>query len=84
MSSCVRIGEPARRHGVSDGDITHAVRNALRWVVMDDDLTMLIGPAADGALLEIGALNIDGEDAVVIHAMSLRRKFYRFLARGGE
>lgn len=47
---------------------------------MDEELTMLIGPAADGALLEIGVLDIDGEDPVVIHAMGLRRKFYRFLA----
>ena len=76
----MRIGGPARRHGVSDADIEHAVRNALRWVEMDDDLTMLIGPASDGALLEIGVLDIDGDDPVVIHAMPLRHKFYRFLA----
>ncbi|MDP9022013.1 MAG: hypothetical protein M3N57_04775 [Actinomycetota bacterium] len=75
----MRIGEPARKHGVSDADIWHAVRNAVRWVGMDDDLTMLIGPATDGALLEIGVLDIDGDDPVVIHAMSLRRKFYRLL-----
>lgn len=47
---------------------------------MDEDLTMLIGPARGGALLEIGVLDVDGEDAVVIHAMPLRRKFRRFLA----
>lgn len=47
---------------------------------MDEELMMLIGPAADGALLEIGVLDIAGDDPVVIHAMSLRRKFYRFLA----
>ncbi len=76
----MRIGEPARKHGVSDADIWHAVRNAVRWIVMDDDLTMLIGPAADGALVEIGVLDIAGEDPVVIHAMPLRPKFYRFLA----
>lgn len=46
---------------------------------MDDDLTMLIGPASNGSLLEIGVLDIDGDDPVVIHAMSLRPKFYRFL-----
>ncbi len=76
----MRIGEPARKHGVSDADIWHAVRNAMRWVEVDDDLTMLIGPAADGALLEIGVLDISGEDPVIIHAMALRSKFYRFLA----
>lgn len=74
----MRIGEPARKHGVSDADILHAVRNATRWVEMDDDLTMLIGAANDGALLEIGVLDIDGDDPVAIYAMPLRPKFYRF------
>ena len=50
----MRIGEPARRHGVPDKDIAHATRTAIRKVEMDEDLTMLIGPATDGALLEIG------------------------------
>jgi hypothetical protein len=40
---------------------------------------MLVGPAADGALLEIGVLGLDGDDPVVIHAMALRPRFYRFL-----
>ena len=75
----MRIGGPARKHGVIDADIRHAVRTAMRRVVIDEDLTMLIGPASDGALLEIGVLDIDGDDPVVIHAMALRQKFYRFL-----
>lgn len=75
----MRIGEPARKHEVPEPDIQHAVRAAVRRVAMDDTLTMLIGPASDGALLEIGVLDIDGDDPVVIHAMPLRPKFYRFL-----
>lgn len=75
----MRIGEPARKHGVIDADIWHAVRNAMRRVLFDDDLVMLIGPASDGALLEIGVLDIEGNDPVVIHAQSLRPKFHRFL-----
>jgi len=55
----VRIGGPARKHDVTDVDIWHAVPNAIRRVIMGDDLTMLIGPASDGALLEIGVLDID-------------------------
>ncbi len=76
----MRVGEPARRHGVSDADILHAVRNAMRRVAMDHDLTMLIGAATNGALLEIGLLDIDGDDPAAIRAMPLRRKFHRFLA----
>ena len=47
---------------------------------MDDYLTMLIGPAPDGALLEIGVLDLLGHDPVAIHAMALRPKFHRFLS----
>lgn len=75
----MRIGEPAREHGVPDADIWHAVRNAVRRIALEEDLTVLIGPTSDGALLEIGVLDLEGDDAVVIHAMSLRQKFYRFL-----
>ena len=75
----MRIGQPASRHGVSEEDIRHAVRNAVRRIDLGEDLTMLIGPAADGSLLEIGVLDLEGEDPVVIHAMELSRKFYLFL-----
>jgi len=51
----------------------------LRRACRDEDLTMLTGPASHGAPLEIGILDIDGEDPVIIHAMALRSKFYRFL-----
>lgn len=75
----MRIGEPARKHDVPDADMQHAVRSAVRRVDMGDDLMMLIGPASDGALLEIGVLDIDGDDPVIIHAMPLRPKLYKFL-----
>jgi hypothetical protein len=75
----VRIGRPARKHGVSDADIWHAVRYAVRLVVMDDDLTMIIGPAGNGAMLEVGVLDMEGDDPVVIHAMPLRPKFHQLL-----
>ncbi|HEX8714479.1 MAG TPA: hypothetical protein VF706_02835 [Solirubrobacteraceae bacterium] len=75
----MRIGEPARKHGVTDADIRHSIRNAMRQIAMDDDLTMLIGPTSDGALLEIGILDINGDDPVVIHAQPLRPKFRCFL-----
>jgi hypothetical protein len=75
----MRIGAPARKHGISDGDMLHAARTATRKVEMDEDLTMLIGPSRDGSPLEIGVLDLGGEDPVIIHAMRLRPKFYRFI-----
>jgi hypothetical protein len=38
---------------------------------------MVVGPATTGNLLEIGILDRDGDDSVVIHAMGLRPKFQR-------
>jgi hypothetical protein len=41
----------------------HALRNAVRVSEQDDDMTMLVGPARDGALLEVGvvvAADFDG------------------------
>jgi hypothetical protein len=45
---------------VSDTDIWHALRTAIRKIDMDDDLTMLIGLARDGTPLEIGVLDLNG------------------------
>ncbi len=67
---------------MADEDIWHAVRTALRKIDMDDDLTMLIGPARDGTPLELGVLDLSGEDPVIIHAMRLRPTFYPFLRQG--
>ena len=75
----MRIGEPARNHGVAEDEMRHAVRNAIRRHDMGEELTMLIGPASDGTLLEIGVSDLDGADPVIIHAMPLRHQFYRFL-----
>ena len=75
----MRSGVPARKHGVPDADIWPGVRNATRKIDMDEDLTMLIGPTQDGAPLELGLLGLDGDDPVIIHALPLRAKFYRFL-----
>jgi len=47
----MRIGEPARKHGIAEPDIWHAIRNATRRIILDDDLTMLIGPATNGSVL---------------------------------
>jgi hypothetical protein len=58
--TCLRVPEilpSARRCGVSDQDMLHALRNPVRVIDMDDGLTMFIGPAATGALLEVGVVD---------------------------
>ena len=66
----------------ADADVLHAVRNALVHVELDEDLAALIPPAHDGGLLEIGVLDLNGDDPVAIHAMTMRPKFQRLLKRG--
>lgn len=74
----VRIGEPARKHRIADDDIWHAIRNPIT-AFEAGDLTMIIGAASNGALLEVGILGEDSDDPVIIHAMPLRRSYYKYL-----
>src|SRR5580692_7903135 len=76
----MRIGEPARKHGIADPDIWHAVRNSMRRILLDDDLTMLIGPATNGALLEIGIREI-ATAAAAVRADDARLREVVLLAR---
>jgi hypothetical protein len=76
-----RIAESARRHGIADEDMLHAVRNAVATEDLDDGLTMFIGPARDATVLEVGV--VDGEDGpVIVHAMAARPKYVR--GKGGR
>lgn len=71
----MRIADEARKHGVADEDMLHAVRNAVAQWPSDDDFTMRTGPARNGALLEVGVLGIDTDDPVIVHAMPARPQF---------
>jgi len=42
---------------------------------------MAIGHARDGTPLEVGVVDIEGDDPVAVHAMRLRPAFYRHLGR---
>jgi len=73
----MEIADNARKHGVDDLDIEHAVRNAIR-VLNQGDRDLYIGADRAGRLLEVVVLDDDGQP-VAIHAMSLRPKFYEHL-----
>ncbi len=71
----VDIEASARKHGVSDDDMLHAVRHHWRAFETDDpDVTMFIGPSTAAAPLEVGVV-ADDDGVAVIHAMSARAKF---------
>ena len=70
------IAPSARKHGISDDDMRHALRNPIRVTDVDDGLTMFVGPARDGTLLEVGAVDSDS-GPVIVHAMLARPKYLR-------
>jgi hypothetical protein len=75
----VQIADSARKHGVADEDITHAVRNPIR-LVAGEGRVLVIGPDRAGRLLEVVVLDDDpDEEPVIIHAMALRPKFRDYL-----
>jgi hypothetical protein len=53
----VRVHDAARRHGVADEDLLHAVRHAMRHIDLGDDMMMVLGPDRTGRMLEVGVLD---------------------------
>jgi hypothetical protein len=74
----VEIADSARKHGIEDDDIRHALRLPLRMVTQDPSKLLVIGPARDARLLEVVVLDPD-TDPSVIHADILRPKFFDYL-----
>lgn len=73
----------ARKHGISDVDIEHAVDHALAAGEQDDGKVLYLGPDRAGNLLEIvSVLREDGTE-IVIHAMGMRRGYESFLRDKG-
>lgn len=74
----------ARRYGIEDADIDHAVRHAkvVDEVAEDPLRYLLIGPDRSGNLLEVIVLDRP-QGPAAIHAMTLRTKYRRLLPPGG-
>lgn len=79
----MEIHRSARKHGVVDEDIDHALTHALVVVDLEPDTdpprVLAIGPDRSANLLEIIWLDFDDEVELVIHAMALRPTFYDLL-----
>lgn len=68
----------ARKHGLTDRSILHAISIAFRVVRIETDLVLIIGPDENGQLLEVIVAD-PADDARIIHAMPLRRRFMHYL-----
>lgn len=76
----MEILSSARRHGVADDSIRHAVAHAIGGVAVDDPpgFVMWVGPDLSGNLIEVGVIAHEGTD-VVIHAMPARERYLKFI-----
>jgi hypothetical protein len=70
----VHIVASARKHGIHDSDINHAVRHALRTFDLDG-YTILVGPDKHANLLEL-AVTYEYSTITVFHAMPARPKYF--------
>ena len=76
------IHHTARKHGIDDDDILHAIEHALAVEEYeDDDRVLYLGPNRAANLLEVITLAITQGLELVIHAMPMLPK-YRPLLRG--
>lgn len=79
------IYDSARKHGIRDDDIRHAIQHAL--VVADEEETskvLYIGPDYAGNLLEIVSVLRDNGTEIVVHAMAMRPTYGPLLRRSEE
>jgi hypothetical protein len=79
----VDIYESARKHGVSDDDILHAIDFALFAAEEDDGKVLYLGPDQSGNLLEVVTVRRDDATEIAIHAMKMRRMYESLLREMG-
>lgn len=75
----MRIHPSARKHGIADEDIEHAVANAMSIDNLEDDARLYLGPARSADLLEVVTIVRDDGSELAIHAMKMRPKYRRLL-----
>jgi hypothetical protein len=81
----VEFSESARKHGISEASVLHAIGNAMVYVEQeypDESRMLILGPDISGRMLEI--VMVPSRDPErVIHADVMRPKFNELLRRGG-
>ncbi len=78
-NSVVEIHPSARKHGIADEDIEHAVDNAMSIDKQADDTRLYLGPARDAVLLEVVTIVREDGSELAIHAMRMQPKYLSLL-----
>jgi hypothetical protein len=79
----VELYRSARKHGIDDAGIVHAVDHAMAVGEQDDGKVLYLGPDRAGNLLEVVTVARDDGTEIVIHAMRMRRSYEPFLRGTG-
>ena len=79
----MEIHASARRHGVADQDMLHAVDHsmAVEDLGADPDRWLVVGPDRSANLLEVIVLLTEEGTQMIIHAMALRARYRKLLER---
>ena len=76
----LEIHPSARKHGIADEDIEHAVTHAMAIDdIEQDDIRHYLGPARNAELLEVFTIPRGGGGELAIHAMRMRPKYRHLL-----
>jgi len=79
----VKIHSTARKHGVADEDIVHAIDHAqaIEDIGEDPDRWLVLGPDRAANMLEVVVLTTVENDQLAIHAMPMRSIYQQLLTR---
>jgi hypothetical protein len=84
----MEIRPSARKHGVADADLRHAVEFQLYRGELGEGppyRVLYLGPDRAGNFLEVVVLETDDQRELAIHAMKMRRKYWQLiLIAGGD
>lgn len=73
------IHPSARKHGIADADIEHAVSHAMSVDDGDNQTRLYLGAARNAELLEVATIARDDHSEIAIHAMKMTEKYRRLL-----
>jgi hypothetical protein len=77
----VEVHASARRHGIADDDMLHAIDHAMATEDLgeDPDRWLVVGPDRSANLLEVVVLVTAEGNEMIVHAMPLRAVYRRLL-----
>lgn len=77
----IRFRRSAYRHGISDARARHVIENCPSPSYPEDsrghgDKVMFLWADREGVPLEVGAVDLESGDLLVIHAMKMRKVYW--------